>query len=176
MTQLIVLSAIGTDRPGVVNDLSKVVLDCGGNIEESRMTALGSEFAVLLLISGNWHTLTKLRAALDKLTSSGGLEINIRKTAMRADQQNCMPYAIDVVSLDQPGIVFNLSNFFAARSIEISDLATRQYAAAHTGAPMFSVQLTIGVPQEVSISQLRDDFLELCDHLNLDSILEPLKS
>ena len=95
---------------------------------------------------------------------------------MRADQQNCMPYAIDVVSLDQPGIVFNLSNFFAARSIEISDLATRQYAAAHTGAPMFSVQLTIGVPQEVSISQLRDDFLELCDHLNLDSILEPLKS
>ncbi|MDZ7770885.1 MAG: ACT domain-containing protein [Woeseiaceae bacterium] len=70
MTQLIVLSAIGTDRPGVVNDLSKVILDCGGNIEESRMTALGTEFAMLLLVSGNWHTLGKLEASLDKLGKS----------------------------------------------------------------------------------------------------------
>ena len=47
MSQLIVISAIGTDRTGVVQDLSKVVLACGGNIEESRMTTLGAEFAVV---------------------------------------------------------------------------------------------------------------------------------
>ncbi|HEX9851795.1 MAG TPA: ACT domain-containing protein, partial [Woeseiaceae bacterium] len=51
--QLIVLSAVGTDRAGVVNDITRVILDCGGNIEESRMTALGAEFAMLMLISGN---------------------------------------------------------------------------------------------------------------------------
>jgi glycine cleavage system transcriptional repressor len=87
-----------------------------------------------------------------------------------------MPYAIDVVSLDQTGIVFNLADFFATRDIEIADVATRSYAAAHTGAPMYAVQMAINIPSTVSISQLRDEFLELCDRLNLDAILEPVKS
>jgi glycine cleavage system transcriptional repressor len=176
MAQLIVISAVGTDRTGVVNDISQVILDCGGNIEESRMTALGAEFAMLLLISGNWHTLTKLRDALDKLATESSLEITIRKTGERPAQEDCMPYGVDVVSLDQPGIVFSLANFFSSRSIEIADLSTRRYAAAHTGAPMFAVQMNINVPAAISIAQLRDEFHELCDQLNLDAILEPVKS
>ncbi len=176
MTQLIVLSAVGADRPGVVKDISKAILDCGGNIEESRMASLGSEFAVLLLISGNWHTLTKLEKALDDLTEKDGLTITIKKTGERRDQEDCIPYGVDVVCLDQPGIVFNLSEFFAARNIEIADVATRRYAAAHTGAPMFSVQMTINIPGSTPIAQFRDEFLDLCEQLNLDSILEPVKA
>ncbi len=176
MKQLIVLSAVGEDRTGVVNDISQVILDCGGNIEESRMTTLGSDFAMLLLISGNWHTLTRLREALDKLSKDSALEITIRKTGERPVQGDFMPYGVDVVCLDQPGIVNNLASFFAARQIEIADVSTRRYAAAHTGSPMFAMQMSINVPASLAIAQLRDDFLELCDQLNLDSILEPVKS
>jgi glycine cleavage system transcriptional repressor len=176
MSQLIVLSAIGTDRTGVVQDISKVILACGGNIEESRMTTLGSEFAVLMLVSGSWHTLSRLETALDKLTSDQNLTVSIRKTGVRGIRDDRMPYAVDVVSLDQQGIVFNLADFFATRDIEIADVATRRYAAAHTGAPMFAIQMAVNIPSSVSISQLRDEFLELCDRLNLDAILEPVKS
>jgi glycine cleavage system transcriptional repressor len=176
MSQLIVLSAIGTDRTGVVQDITKVILACGGNIEESRMTTLGAEFAVLMLVSGNWHTLSRLETALDKLTADNNLTISIRKTGARSSQDARMPYAVDVVSLDQQGIVFNLADFFASRDIEIADVATRSYPAAHSGSPMFSVQMAVNVPSGVSISQLRDDFMELCDRLNLDAILEPVKT
>ena len=79
MSQLIVLSAVGTDRSGVVKDLSKAILDCGGNIEESRMTSLGAEFAVLMLISGNWHTPTKLEKSLEALSKEHNLSINLKK-------------------------------------------------------------------------------------------------
>ena len=109
MTQLIVLSVIGTDRAGIVQEISKVILDCGGNIEESRMTALGAEFAMLLLISGNWHTLTKLESGLDQLTEDGSLTINLTKTGQPTSRKDCMPYAVDVVCLDQPGVVFGLA-------------------------------------------------------------------
>jgi glycine cleavage system transcriptional repressor len=176
MSQLIVLSAIGTDRTGVVQDITKVILACGGNIEESRMTTLGAEFAVLMLVSGNWHTLSRLETALDKLTVDNSLTLSIRKTDARANQDARMPYAVDVISLDQQGIVFNLADFFASRDIEIADVATRSYSAAHTGSPMFSVQMAVNVPSGVAISQLRDDFMELCDRLNLDALLEPVKS
>ena len=87
-----------------------------------------------------------------------------------------MPYAVDIVSLDQQGIVFNLANFFASRDIEIADVATRSYAAAHTGSPMIAVQMAINVPSAVHIAQLREEFLEICDRLNLDAILEPVKA
>jgi glycine cleavage system transcriptional repressor len=176
MKQLIVLSAIGNDRAGVVNDISKVILDCGGNIEESRMSALGNEFAMLLLISGNWHTLTKLESELDRLSKDSALTVTIRKTGERSARTDCMPYGVDVVALDQPGIVFNLASFFASRNIDIAELATRRYAAAHTGAPMFSVQLTVNIPASEHLAQLRDEFMELCDQLNLDAIMEPVKS
>ena len=176
MAQLIVLSAVGTDRPGVVKDISKAILNCGGNIEESRMAALGAEFAVLLLISGNWHTLTKLEKALDELRDKDSLTITIKKTGERSGQDDCIPYGVDVVCLDQPGIVFHISEFFAVRDIEIADLATRRYAAAHTGAPMFSVQMTVNIPGSAPIAQLRDEFLDLCEQHNLESILEPVKA
>jgi glycine cleavage system transcriptional repressor len=175
MSQLIVLSAIGSDRTGVVQDLTKVILACDGNIEESRMTTLGSEFAMLMLVSGNWHTLDKLERELDKLSAKDDLTFTIRETDPRKPSDDRMPYAVDVVSLDHEGIVFNLANFFASRDIEIADVATRRYAAAHTGAPMFAVQMAINVPSSVHIAQLRDEFLEVCDQLNLDAILEPVK-
>lgn len=174
MSQLIVLSAIGTDRTGIVQDISEVILNCGGNIEESRMTTLGTEFAMLLLVSGNWHTLNRLEKGLEKL-DDGDLTFTIRKTGERQIKQDRMPYAVDVVSLDQQGIVFSLANFFATHDVEIADVATRSYPAAHTGAQMFAVQMTVNVPSSIHIAQLREEFLELSDRLNLDAILEPVK-
>src|ERR1700722_11658450 len=55
MKQHLAVSAIGSDRTGMVHELTRVISECGGNIAESRMAALGSGFAMLLLVSGNWH-------------------------------------------------------------------------------------------------------------------------
>ena len=176
MTQLIVISAVGTNRTGVVQDITKDILECGGNIEESRMTTLGAEFAMLMLVSGNWHTLSRLEQKLEKLTGDGNLTVSIRKTVEPTTKEDRMPYAVDVVSLDQQGIVYNLANFFASHDIEIADVATRHYSAAHTGAPMFEVQMAVNIPASVHVAHFRDVFHEFCDQMNLDAILEPVKT
>ena len=46
-----ILSAIGKDRPGIVADVSEVIYECGGNIEDSNMGLLRSHFALLILFS-----------------------------------------------------------------------------------------------------------------------------
>ena len=83
MSQLIVISAVGTDRTGVVQDITKAVLACGGNIEESRMSTLGKEFAMLLLVSGSWHTLNRLEYFLGTgiIGLPPGHDIGCTKTA-----------------------------------------------------------------------------------------------
>ena len=65
--QHLAVSAVGSDRTGIVHELSRVITECGGSISESRMANLGSEFAMLLLVSGNWHSLAKLETELKKL-------------------------------------------------------------------------------------------------------------
>jgi glycine cleavage system transcriptional repressor len=174
--QLIVISAVGSDRTGVVNDLTKVILDCGGNIQESRMTSLGSEFAMLLLVSGNWHTLGRLEKNLQRFGAQNELTIQLRRTQARKFAADLLPYAVDVVCLDQAGIVHSLAGFYASRDIEIAEVTTRSYPAAHTGAPMFSVQMIINIPSGIHIAGLREEFMEFCDQLNLDAIMEPVKS
>jgi glycine cleavage system transcriptional repressor len=176
MKQHIVISAVGGDRVGMVHELSKAIADCGGSISESRMTSLGNEFAMLLLVNGNWHTLAKLEGEFKKLADATGMNIQLRRTEERSARNDMLPYSIDVVCLDQTGIVAGLSGFFAQRGVDIAELSTRSYAAAHTGAPMFSVQMIVNVPSRLHIGVLREEFMDFCDHLNLDAIFEPVKS
>ena len=174
--QHLAVSAIGSDRTGMVHDLTRVITDCGGNIAESRMASLGAEFAMLLLVNGNWHSLARVESELKRLADSGNLTVHVRRTEPRAARKDMLPYSVDIVSLDQTGIVAGLSGFFASRNIDISEVATRSYAAAHTGAPMFAVQMIINVPGKLHVSQLREEFMDYCDTMNLDAILEPVKS
>jgi glycine cleavage system transcriptional repressor len=176
MKQFIAISAIGNDRIGLVHDLSKTIADCGGNISESRMTALGSDFAMLLLVSGNWHSIARIETELNKLAESSGVVIQVRRTVERAAREDMIPYSVDCVCLDQAGIVSAVSGFFAARGIDIGELSTRGYAAAHTGAQMFSVYMIINVPARIHVGALREEFMDFCDQMNLDAILEPVKN
>lgn len=172
MEKLLAVTAIGPDRTGLVRDLSRVVTDAGGNIQESRMIAMGSEFALLMLIAGNWATVAKIGEKLEKLQQETGLTITTRDSALRTDLDSA-PYSIDVVTLDHEGIVLGLSDFFASRTIDIAEMNTRRYHAPHTGAPMFGVQMTVNVPANVQIASLREEFLEYCESGNLDAIIEP---
>ena len=172
----LVISILGEDHPGIVNQVSKVILEHGCNIEDSRMTVLGGEFAAMLLVQGKWNTLAKVENALPELERQLGMTILSKRTGERATGKNLLPYAVDVISMDHPGIVNNLAGFFAERNINIEDMATSTYAAAHTGTPMFSVRMTVGIPSDLHIAMLREEFMDYCDSLNLDAVLEPLKS
>ncbi len=171
----LVISALGEDHPGIVNVLSRAILEHGCNIEDSRMTVLGGEFAAMLLVEGKWNTLAKIENSLPELERQLGMRIMSKRTGERAAGRNLLPYAVDVVSMDHPGIVNNLAGFFADRTINIEDMATSTYSAAHTGTPMFSVHMTVGIPSDMHIAGLREEFMDYCDGLNLDAVLEPLK-
>src|SRR5688572_17409456 len=109
MKQLLAISALGSDRTGMVHDLTRVIADCGGSISERRMTSLGSEFAMLLLVSGNWHALARLETELKKLAETASLTVHLKRTDERPARNEMLPYSVDVVCLDQTGIVAKLS-------------------------------------------------------------------
>ena len=173
MEKFLAITAIGPNRAGLVRDISEAVTSAGANIQESRMMTLGAEFAVLMLVAGNWHSIEKIQETLPQLEESSDLTINLRTTTPKGQTAPAAPYNVDAIALDQKGIVFNLASFFASRNLEIAELNTRRYNAPHTGAAMFAVQMTVNIPGDIHLASLRDEFHEFCEERNLDAIIEP---
>ncbi len=176
MSNLLVISALGHDKPGIVDALSQLVLENNCNIKDSRMTVLGGDFALILLVEGNWNTIAKLESQLNSMQNQLELTIFCRPTQAQGPKTDLLPYGIDVVALDHPGIVHNLASFFSQRKINIQDLVTSSYAAAHTASPMFSVHMAVDIPADLHIATLREEFMDFCDQLNLDAVMEPIKN
>jgi len=167
------ITAFGPDRPGLVERLSGGITDSGCNIEESRMSALGGQCIIVALVAGPWHALSKLEGQLDALGQSLGLTLHHERTGKRAE--SAIPYSVELVTPDRPGIVRSLAAFFARKGINIEELQSSTYPAPHTGSTTLSVVMTVGIPSGMHIATLRGDFLDYCDDLNLDATLEPVR-
>ena len=172
MNKSLVISALGNDKPGIVNELSKTILDQGGNISDSRMTVLGGEFAMMLLVTGNQECIDKIISKLEETGDKLNLTLIAKETQTQDSNQKRLPYIINVVSMDNPGIVHNISDFLSSRNLNIEEIETKTYPAAHTGTAMFSLDMVISVPASSSVKTLRDEFITFCDDLNLDASLE----
>lgn len=171
----LVITAAGEDQVGLVERFTSKVSETGCNIEQSRMAVLGGQFAILVLLSGPWNALSKLESQLEALGLQLGLSMVAKRTRARELTQPVLPYHVEVVALDHPGIVHNLAKFFARYGINIEELATDTYPAPHTGTQMFSVQMEVGVPATTHIPTLRGEFFDYCDDLNLDATFEPTR-
>lgn len=172
MTKKLVISALGADRPGIVDELSNIIYTHALNIEDSRMSVLGGEFAILLLVSGEQSAIDELRAQTSEIEQALQMSLLLKSTTGSTTITNTVPYSVEVAALDNPGIVRNIASFFSNQNINIVNLQTEKYSAPHTGSPMFALHMTIGIPAETNIANLRENFIDVCDELNLDAELK----
>lgn len=155
--------------------IAKRIADCSCSLAESRVAVLGQDVTVLVLAQGPWDAIAKLESALTRLERDDRLRLTFSRTGAKAVQTNLLPYIVEVVAAEKPGILYQLADFFQRHQISIEQLQSTRYRTMQTGADMFSAQITIGIPSDTHIAGLRDDFLEFCDGLNLDAIMDPMK-
>lgn len=173
MQEYLVISAIGEDKPGIINGLSQAATECSCNILDTRMTVLGGEFALIMMISGQAEPISAAESLLPQVADSFGLTTILKRTRPRQEGDASRPYLISVIALDHPGIVREIAGFFSQRDINIEEMETGTYPAAHTGSPMFSLELSVNVPAKVAIAPLKEAFIAFCDERNLDATIEP---
>lgn len=155
--------------------LAKRIADAGCNLADARVSTIGNDTSLMLLATGSWDAVAKLETALGKLGRDEDLQIVHYRTTPREPTAHLLPYLVEVIAADRPGILVKIVEFFSRRDISVEQLTSMRYQAMQTGAEMFQAQMTIGIPAETHIAALRDDFLELCDGLNLDAIMDPVK-
>ncbi len=175
MDTYLVLSAIGPNRAGTLERIAAAVRESGCSLGESRMAVLGSELALIAMVSGHWNAVAKLEHALPRLGERLELALHWRRTEPRSDSEDLIPYSVEVVGIDRPGIVHDVTRFLAQREVSVEDLYTACYPAPHTGAPLFSLHMTVGISANTSLAAVRGEFMDFCDDLNLDAMLAPVK-
>jgi glycine cleavage system transcriptional repressor len=124
----VAVTAVGPDRPGIVAAVTGVLLQHGGNLEDTAMTRLGGHFAMVLVVEvpGD-EGADALERALARDTSSLGLTVTVRPIADLDDAGDTgAPYAVTVHGADQPGIVHRVTSLLAEHDANVVDLATRQ--------------------------------------------------
>ncbi|WP_425486461.1 glycine cleavage system protein R [Chiayiivirga flava] len=171
----LLINAFATHPDSPLLAVSRRITDSGCNLVDARLSTVGRDVSVLALALGSWDAVAKLESGLSRLEREDGIRLVWYRTSAKAPQSNLLPYVVEVVAADKPGILFQLADFFDRQGISIESLHSSRYRAMQTGADMFSAQVTIGIPSSMHIAALRDDFLEFCDHLNLDAIMDPMK-
>jgi glycine cleavage system transcriptional repressor len=172
-TSYAVVTTIGGDRVGIVDELSAMIEEHQGNITESRMAVLGGEFAVIMLISGKKEDLELIRNNAPAYGKQRDLHISVKLTKAPVRDEEGKPYLIECSSLDTPGIVHTLSSVLHRFNINIQDLEADTLAAPWTGAPMFYLKALLSIPQKVSVTELREEFGKLEETREIDIVLKP---
>jgi glycine cleavage system regulatory protein len=166
----LVLTVIGRDRPGLVSAVSDTVAAGGGNWLDTRMASLSGQFAGMLLVDIASEKVDALVASLRKLETQG-----LRFIIEKSDQPP--PVAgrtllLELVGLDRPGIVRDISHVLAAQNVSIAELESECVSGSFSGEALFKAKARLTLPDDLDLEQLRQSLEALADELMVDLSLD----
>jgi glycine cleavage system transcriptional repressor len=122
----IVITAVGSDRPGIVSALTRALLDLGGNLEDARAALLRGSFAVVLVVAlPDGVAEVEVESALQPVSKELGLGLWIGRADPPATAGVGERCVISVYGADHPGIVHGFSAAMSDLGVNIVDLSSR---------------------------------------------------
>ena len=104
MDKKYIMTAFSKDRPGIVADLTEVIYENGGNLEDSTMTSMLDEFVIILLFTAKEEIFEKqLSSDCRRLEKEKGITAFVRtvETAARKKEEKFNKKTINVEGVDQ---------------------------------------------------------------------------
>lgn len=174
MSMTIVFTLTGTDRIGIVDEITRSFLQLGGNIEASRMARLGGEFAVIMLVK----LPVDKRQALDQTVadlSRRGYQVTTGETAVTGTRsaQGWLPYHLEVSGADHEGIVNRIAHTLSEHGINIETADTDSTHAPNSGILLFTMRALILVPPRLQEGSWRQALTEVAREQHVDIAIQP---
>jgi len=171
MSTSIVLTVVSQDRPGIVETLSELLAEHGGNWIESSMLSMAGQFAGILLASVPDPQADAFVEGLAKLKSEG-LQIVAQRSGPAAIAAKEHEFTLDLVGQDRPGIVHDITQILTRHQVNVQELETTCQSASMSGESLFLAHARLLIPDDASVDALRDDLEDLANELMVDIKLE----
>jgi glycine cleavage system regulatory protein len=163
MTSL-VLTLLGPDRPGLVEAVADVIAANGGNWLESRMAHLAGKFAGVLRAEVPAPKVATVIQALGRLESRG-LKIVAEEATGKEGARDQRTMELELVGLDRPGIVREISQLLAQHGVNVEELTTDRSSAPMSGEMLFRARARVHVPGDADLARLRSGLERLANDL-----------
>ncbi|MBB5372934.1 glycine cleavage system protein R [Acidocella aromatica] len=167
MTTSLVLTFIGSDRPGLVNAISERIAAGGGSWLESRLAQLAGQFAGIVLVRVPANAASGLIAALSELQADG-LSVTVTEGSEAAPPQDYEALTLEVLGHDRPGIVRDVTQTLRKLGVNIEELSSSIESAPFTGEEMFRAVIKVSVPAHVAVEEVRRSLERLADEIMVD--------
>ena len=167
-----ILTFIGDDRPGLVEALSRVIEDNGGNWLESRLSQLGGKFAGLVLVTLPGENGLSLEADLKALSASG-LSVRVTPAIDMAVTSTGRAITLKVIGPDRLGIVREISRALAQREVNVVEMDSEVNSAPMSAELIFTARIDAEIPQHIDLHDLEDSLEEIANLMTLEIELEP---
>jgi glycine cleavage system regulatory protein len=167
----VILSVIGSDRPGLTEALAGAVLAAGGNWLESHLSRLGGLYVGSVLVGLDDGQVEGLRAAV-RAVDAKGLEVRI---APAVDQPGVAGEALhfSLVGQDRPGIVRQVTAVLSALDVNIETFDTKISAEPHSGAMLFHIEAQLRLPPGLKARRVQAALEEISGEIMVDISLTP---
>ncbi len=165
-----VLTAFGKDRPGVVADVTGLIFEIGGNLEDTTMTRLADEFAIILLFSIRKDIENDLAKACRRLEKERGVSAYFRPAETSGGVMK-IPYTLQRVhaeGIDHTGIVYRISDYLASIKVNIANLTSRRVTSPESGTVRYILEIVIQVPEDVSIESMKRSLDRIGREIDVD--------
>ena len=166
MTTYLVLTAIGDDKPGLVEQLAQVISSNSGNWLESSMGKLAGKFAGILRVSVPDDHVEKLISDLESL--SGSLKLVIERVSDEEPGDASQSLTLNLVGNDRPGIIREISAALATQRVNVEELHTECTIAPMSGETLFNAEATLQVPADLNLDELQNELEQIADDLIVD--------
>jgi glycine cleavage system regulatory protein len=170
MRTSLVLTVLGDDRPGIVEQLSDRIISAGANWEESRMARLAGKFAGLLRVSVDADRAEALAASLTEL-DDGGLTVVVEPSG-DSEASASRALRLELVGNDHPGIIRDISRVLVQHQVNIEELETSVTSAPMSGEALFRARAVLRIPSTVALDALVGVLEALAGELMVDLVVE----
>jgi len=167
----LVITALGVDRPGIVNTITRHVSSCGCNIEDSRLAMLGDEFTFIMLLSGSWNAITLIESTLPLKGAELELLIVMKRTSAKMRPPMPATVWVQVEVPDSPHLIERFTDLFDKHAMNIAELGSRIKPGQADQTPTLYIQITAHSPVGVGDSAFEQAFYALCRELNAEGTL-----
>lgn len=166
-----ILTVLGPDRPGLVEELAGTIRGCGGNWNASRFQQLHGQFAGLVDISLPSENEANLKQALDAYSQSTGLQV--LSAPGETQQGGGKSLSLECIGQDRPGIVLAISDVLKSLGINVESMQTSIESAPMSGETLFRANFDVLVPEAADLQILEDRLSDIGEELLLDVQFDP---
>jgi glycine cleavage system regulatory protein len=163
---LMVLSVVGSDRPGLTRALAAAVVTAGGNWLESHLSRLGGLYVGSVLVELAADGADALRAAVGAVDAQG-LEVRIAPAVEEPGEAGeALHFAL--VGQDRPGIVSQVTAVLSGLGANVETFKTWISEGSQSGVPLFNLDARLRLPPGLRAREVQTALEEISAEVMVD--------